>query len=389
MPCVRDDNRLGTCAVALGAAMALLVAFYAYGVDENSAPLTMARNTPLVQVQVNESGSYLFLLDTCLRLPVLDAAIVAQIGLPVFADDGSAATGASPDSRRTTTATLSVAGIATQDATCVVADLSPLQQRLGAPVAGLLPAHQPGYELVLDFPMRTAAWLPLDKADLTRQGDGVLPVTFDESGAPRVKGIIDGVHEAPLRLDTALREVIALGEGLVPAQQASGEARPKLETMLDVAGERVATHVRLDALAVGDAKFISPVCICLPGDAARLGMDFLKHFRVTLNYEHGLLRLQRAGGMELSDPPMTGFGLALGGLVEGLWWLHVAAHSPASAAGVRTGDRLLAVDGVSAAHVPAETLEAYLRGDAGQEREFMIDRSGQAVNVRLAAVRLL
>ncbi len=385
MLCLPDAGGFNARPVLIVAA--LLACLPARAADVITAPLTMARSCPLVPVQVNEAGPYLFLLDTCLRLPVLDAGVVAHLGLPEFS--GGAPSPSQPaEARRLTLAALRVAGLDTPDATCVVADLAALQQRLGVQAAGLLPAHQPGYELVLDFPARTAAWLPLDRADLTGPGDGILPVTFDASGAPCVEAVIDGVT-LPLRIDTALADVVALGETTAPVQQAVRDARPDLETMLDVTGQRIARQTRLGELSVGGAKWFSPVCACLPGDAARLGMGFLRQFRVTLNFEHGLAQLQRDGSSALADPPLAGFGLSLGGLAEGLWWLHVALGSPASAAGLRAGDRLVAVDGVSAVHVPAETLEAYLRGEAGQEREFTIDRTGQTVQVRLAATRLL
>ncbi|HNR31167.1 MAG TPA: PDZ domain-containing protein [Candidatus Hydrogenedentes bacterium] len=368
---------------------ACVLATHAHGFAEATAPLTFARDCPLVQVHVNEAGSYVFLLDTCLRLPVLDAPLAERLGLtPSVAAPGTIAPGTSPQPY-TAEAALRVASIAQDATTVVVADLTPLRQRLGAPVAGLFPAHQPGYELILDFPGRAATWRPLEQAGLTHPGDGVLPVSFDESGAPRVEAVLDGKHRLLARVDTAFAETLAVGPEDQEAIKAALDGKAVLSTMLDPGGDHTARHARLDLIEVGGAKVHAPVCLIATTGTARLGVGFLKQFRVTINYEHGLLRWERDAGLAWTDPPLVGYGLALGGLVDGLWTIQVAAHSPASEAGVRTGDRLLAVDGVSAAHVPAETLEPYLRGATGQERTFTIDRLGQPVDVRLAAARLL
>jgi len=78
-------------------------------------------------------------------------------------------------------------------------------------------------------------------------------------------------------------------------------------------------------------------------------------------------------------------GIGIGWQQQERFWTvaQVKSGTSAAAAGVRPGDRLLAVNGTSAEGWSTETLQNALGGDAGTTLDLFLERGGQPFTVRL------
>lgn len=342
-----------------------------------AVPLEVLRGQPLVSVQVNKDGPYLFLLDTCIQQPVLDVTLADHLGLaraPLSSEGAEEAWRATVDE-------IAIDDVPTHAQMVLVTDLSPLQQKLGVRVAGILPAHQPGYEVTIDFAKREAVWRPLDKAQLQFPNATTITLKFDEAGKPQLEAMLDGARRTFL-VDSALPDCLT-----VPADNVKTAQEQRRKTLIEGGAERTFEEVRLDRLQIGQWTLLAPIARIDPGPA-RLGTGFLRFFRVTLNYEYALLRLEGDGPKEIDAPAQFGFGIAPARFTNGVWTLSVMNGSPAAQAGIAPGDLLTAIDGTPVSQMSAHALEESLRAAEGQVRTFTIERNGVSTLVPIAAGRI-
>ena len=338
-------------------------------------PLALVRGYPVVSIVVEGAGQEPFLLDTCIRQPVLDTAFAEKLGLernPLSPEREDTAWWAA-------TGKLVIEGIPPHTQTALVADLTPLQRKLGADIAGMLPAYQPGYEVSLNFAGGAAIWRPLDKAQAQFANDMTFAVKFDGAGKPQVELALEG-RRCTCLVDSAMPDWLVMpAETLTPLPETRQETLAENGVSLE--------EVRLGNLQIGKWTIHGPVAR-LEAGPLRLGTGFLSCFRVTLNYEFALLRLEVAGPNEFDAPIRNGFGLAPAYASNGAWVLSVVSDSPAARAGIAPGDRLTAIEGIPISQMSVQTLEENLHAAEGQVRNFTIERNGVSTIVSLAAARI-
>lgn len=362
---------------ACSARLLLAAAALFFCLRVSAVPLEVVRGHPLVSVQVEKDGPYPFLLDSCIQQPVLDVTLADHLDLaraPLSTEGAEAAW-------RATVNEIAIDDIPAHAQTVLVTDLSPLRQKLGVSVAGILPAHQPGYEVTIDFAERAAIWRPLEKAELQFSNATTFTVKFDDAAKPHVEAALDGARRAFL-VDSALPDCLA-----VPAEDVKAAQKQRRKTLLEGGAENCFEEARLERLQIGQWSLLAPVARLDPGPA-RLGTGFLRFFRVTLNYEYALLRLEGDGPKEFEAPAQIGFGIAPSRFLNGVWSLAVVSGSPASEAGIAPGDRLSAIDGTPVSQLSAHALDESFRAAEGQVRTFSIERNGVRTLVPIAAARI-
>ena len=335
-----------------------------------------------VPVTLNGVGPYPFAVDTALRLPVVDAEVALFLDLAEAPTESGEATRAVLDN-------LEFAGLPAQTMSCVVCDLKDLSARLGAPIAGLLPAHQPGYEITLDYPGKTVTWRPAEESTLFAQAGSTVALQVTELGAPRVDLLLNGVHLVPCTIDTMLGEGITLTWPVLEAAGANRADAPALTLRGTTEDGSPRTFTRIKEARLGDIALENPVVTVGDDGEPALGIGFLSRFRVTLNLEYGRAALECSGPRQYEAPPLTGVGLVLNQVKENCWTLGVLRPSPADTAGLLPGDRLLAIDGADAMGAPRNGLEPLLAAPVGTAREITVLREGEVLHVQLGADTLL
>jgi len=297
-----------------------------------------ARGRLVIPVTLNGSGPFAFLLDTCLPRPVITPQAATYLRLPFEGDTivhvKSVICGSIPD----------------HGESMAVEDLTDLSQRLGIELAGLLPAHQPGFEVKIDFESAQVRWVRLETEAVSGQ-EGTQPPSLkvDSVGAPCASVLLCGQHLRALRIDSAAADGLALNTADLEAIGALRAGTPWLTPDGEPAKGRASapppgTRLRIAQLKVGGVTIENPVCLVLgENEPGYLGVGLLRLFHIGLAYEAGRFQTEPLRGNALSDPPLSGYGIALDRLTEGYWTIRVAKGSPAHDAGLRTGDVLLKI----------------------------------------------
>ncbi len=210
----------------------------------------------------------------------------------------------------------------------------------------------------------------------------VLPVTVHVD-QPYVRARLLLAGRDPLEgdfvIDTGLGQTVMLGLGFaeshgfpgaftrtvaVPAASASGDSQM---VMGRLGGLQIGPFVLPGAIAM-----LPPFETMVPGKAGTIGWNFLRRFRLVVDFPQEQIILEPTARLSESEE-LDMSGLRLGGEVDsgGLPVTRVLERSPAAEADVRSGDLLLEVDGRAAASIPSTTLRQIFR------------QAGRAVKLRV------
>lgn len=364
---------------------------------EGTASFTVGHNKLEVAVWLEGVGPYPFMLDLAAERPTMDAAVAAYLNLP---KDPAARLEARDAANRPVAAhvvhvkAFQFAGLPPRGAAFVAADLTPFARLLGGAVAGVFSGRELGSELAINFErnqlvLRDNASAALVSANEPR----VIRLQAGQSAGPVVSGLVDGKHVWPFAIDTTFGGVMGVPEraleetGLLTAETTRLSVANPTDRAITPTGQ---TQIRLESLRIGGAKMLEPVCALLEStDTPRIGLGFLKHFRVTLNFEKNLIRLEPTAPGPLKDPPVVGCGLTPAHYDGRHWTVWVAKQSPAGRAGLTSGGLLLEIDGKSMEGASGAEVSKGLEMKEGGHIEVAVLQSGETRSATLIAEKLL
>lgn len=163
-----------------------------------------------------------------------------------------------------------------------------------------------------------------------------------------------------------------------------------------VGGELQNVVGRAGALRVGGLTVERPIVvvpaanggrIAAPGTIGNIGGAILSRHRVTFDYAGAEVRFERgAGAAEPFETDMSGAAITME--AEGYTVRRVANDSPASDAGLREGDLVLAVDGKPAAGLTLSDLRQLLQGE-GRRVKLEVKRAGERHAMEMTLRRLI
>jgi hypothetical protein len=121
-----------------------------------------------------------------------------------------------------------------------------------------------------------------------------------------------------------------------------------------------------------------------------LGYSFLKHFRVGIDYPNRVMWLDPLPrGWDERPHEYTHVGVQLERHGDAVVVVGIATGSPASRAGIKVGDEVVSVDGVSVSRGDLASLSRRLEGPAGTQVTLSIRRGAAERTYTLARRRLL
>lgn len=207
-----------------------------------------------------------------------------------------------------------------------------------------------------------------------RGGGVTLPMQQGELDAFYVEGLIEDLGRAWLELDTGSTTTLTLHAPFVE-RHALLAGRPRGTGLRGgVGGALDVVTTRLDHLSLGGAVFRD---VPVDTDSSQagafrrtkadgnLGSSLLRRFRVTIDSSRMQLHLEPIAERVGTPFPRNRSGLALAFHGTYLEVLQVMAESPAAVAGIRVGDRIVAVDGVAVNASYWDSQWTWVRGSAG------------------------
>lgn len=342
--------------IGLAACLLLLVTSAPALAVRAEAPLRLAYDLPLVQVEINGQGPYWFLIDTGATLPfVVSERLVEELGLETrhFEFRGESATGeVVATNRATRVETLDIGQMQLKEQQGLVADLSSFREcRVGGSffdgILGIGLFHRWGMLLVLDYPARKLVVDTRARLDQPDRQDTLRMFELEEGQAiPQVEMRIGG-REVSMYVDSGSSEGVKLRRRIAQRLQYRSKPRPGRKYS-SASGRSRGSVGRIEGeLEIGGHLLESPV---IEVDTGRpiIGSEVLRHFRLTLDFGQKLIRLERD-----DDGPIRMLGERHSGIVwcaEGpddytLEVTTVDSNGPAAEAGLRRGDRVVRING--------------------------------------------
>jgi hypothetical protein len=374
---------------------------FAGGVAESRLQYEDVAGHLFVRGTIGASGPLWFTLDTGASLSLLDEACARRLGLALAPGQSITGAGGTEHGQSARDVVLRLGSVELRERELDVLPLDSLRRALGRDVDLVL-----GYELwsrlVVEIdPLAREICLHDPEAWTWDEKGEAIPITLIEN-CPYVGVQLElpgvGRVDAECIIDTGSGNTLILQGEFV----ARHGLRERLGLILPlraggVGGEFEMGVGRLPGLRVGNFEIERPLVLlggqgefAERGRAGNVGCGFLRRFKTIFDYPRGRMILEaNARFAEPEEFDMSGVGFRMDAAEpDGLCIAAVRPGSPAEEAGLRAGDRLVAIDGRPAVELGLERVRALLRED-GRERLLAIRRGDELRDVRVKLRRMV
>jgi hypothetical protein len=243
------------------------------------------------------------------------------------------------------------------------------------------------YLVTIDYLHQTMT-LSLPQPGVRPAGIAV-PLTFNQT-LPEIHAVADGLPGI-FDIDTGNRQSLDLTSPFVAKHDLLAKYPSKVAgiTGFGIGGPSSARLTRIESLQISGIDVPGVVtglsldtsgAMADPGQAGNIGGGVLKRFTVTFDYADRLMYLQPNADFAKRDP-YDRCGLVLVAGKSGVKAIGVLSATPASEAGVKAGDHLLAVDGADTKGLGLIRIRQILSGPAGTRVRLRIQSGAGARDV--------
>ncbi|MBL8782263.1 MAG: aspartyl protease family protein [Alphaproteobacteria bacterium] len=359
--------------------------------SSTTIPFRLVNNHIYMEVRLN-GRAYDFLFDTG-GLNVITPTVARELGLS--AEGAIQATGAGEDSKEagfTKVARMQVGDAFLDNQTFVVIGLEAFKEVEGKPITGII-----GYEVFKRFVVRldyeNSKVVLIEPSNFAYRGPGVrVPMDMNER-MPEVQGEIDGIP-GKFALDTGSRSTLDLMSPFVAKHNLVQRYGAKYQgvTGWGVGGPSRSWVVRGKRLSLGGVSVDAPIVELSQAkggsfndayQAGNVGGGVLKKFNIVWNYPRHEIFFEKN---KLYDTPdvfdRAGFWVNLG---DGAFdVVDVITHSPAEAAGLKQGDRIVGVNGKRAVtDISLPDLRLLKKAPPGTNLILEVLRGGQRLTINI------
>jgi gag-polyprotein putative aspartyl protease/PDZ domain len=353
-------------------------------------PFELVDNRVFIEVGVNGRGPFHFILDTGAGGVTISDEVASQLGLHVAdagQDRGVGEKAVHAGSTRI--AHVQIGELALTDVESDVIDTSDASQVFGTKsldgIIGL-----PVFERMVvkhDYVNRVLRFTAPDKFDYS--GAGVI-VHFDRPRQiPVVAGVLDGVPGS-FGVDTGARSSLLLYGPFCTQNKLQEKYGAKLEgvTGWGIGGPVRSLLARAGELRIGDVS-VHDLVIRLSTQkagattasaiAGLIGPDVLSQFDVTFDYSRNRIIFEKSKNYGRRDS-YDRAGIWMGQAEDGKHFtvVDVIAGGPGAAAGVKSGDEILAINGENTANlILPDVRESIRRGAPGDKLTLSLESNGK------------
>ena len=335
----------------------------------------------------------LWVLDTGASSSVIDSDYAADLGIATSGEIIGTGVGSTVECSFVTLPTLTVPGVEFAEQQAVAVAISGLFRRTSdMEIGGIL-----GY----DFLSRFVSRVDIANEMLTLY----LPESFEYDGAGEILDapLSDNIFAVPALVDGEYggRWTLDLGAGgtafLYPYAKENGLLdRPGITSVGFGAGGRIDKRTsRHETIEIGGITLERPLISRPAADvvgafggadhSGNMGNTVFRHLVLYLDYERQQVIVERGDDVASAFPEdRSGFALWRPELKD-IRVLHVTDGTPAADAGVREGDVLVSINGITTRHLDLTSLRELMRAEVGTVYSLGIRRDG---GLREAAIEL-
>ena len=354
------------------------------GKSSTSVPFDLINNHIYVQVKLNGKGPFRILCDTG-GANIITPTVAKELGVKSEgALQGRGVGEKSEDIGLAKLETLQVGDATLSNQLFAVYPMESFASVEGVDIPGLI-----GYEVFKRFVVKVdyehnILTLTVPSA-FAYQGNGTkLPFVFN-AHIPQVDGSIDGIA-GKFDIDTGSRSSLDIMKPFVEKHDLVAKYNAKIEavTGFGVGGAARSLLARAQVLQLGNVEVHNPVtelsvqekgAFISPYVAGNVGAGVLKRFNITFDYAH----------QELILEPNANYGKPDVFDRSGMWVnqgagafevMDVTAGGPAAAAGIKVGDKIVAVDGQAAAQITLPDLRKRFKSESAGTKVRLAVKSG-------------
>jgi predicted aspartyl protease len=342
-------------------------------------PIRVRSGHVYVDVEINGKGPFHFLFDTGAS-NVLTPEAARRLDLPVRDNVDVTGTGGTQAGGSTKVDSLQLGGVTLSNQTFYVLDLPPGASE-AAPVDGLI-----GFELLDRFPVQldyANATLTLYTGKDARHAGPAAPARLSFRGkTPQIDGKVDGIA-GRFSIDTGSAGSLTLSAPFVTDHDLATRyrARTRIMSAQGIGGPVYALLARAELLDLGTATAKHPVTflsqqragtVARKDTAGNIGFGVLHQFTIFFDYPRKQIYFQPNrdwGQPDLAD--RSGLRLERGD--QAFTIAFVAKGSPAEAAGLKTGDHIVAVNAAPSSTLALDDVRKLLKGPVGTHIPMLSD----------------
>jgi hypothetical protein len=387
------------------AMLALAAAAHATG-PAHVLPFDTYRNQVWFAAAVNGRGPTWLLFDSAAGSSTISRELTRRFGLENLQFATATVSGAGPARLEVPVlkgVTFSVDGFRWTPAQLPSIPHERISERFGRSLDGIIGKDLlQRYVAVLDHEARTLSLF--EPAGYQYRGSGViLPIRLAE--APIFEAAIRIPQGRRLRcrlmMDSAVSGTLVFAAPYAREHGLPGALRSLSDRQMTVrsggvGGQEENILARIEALEIGSVSIPRPVAaVALAQGASTLtrtdfdaliGMELLRRFRVIFDYSRQRIILEP--NARLAEPSETDMsGLSLGWTGEHIVVSEVYPDTPASAAELRAGDRIVSLDGRAPASLWA--VQCALKAGPGRVVRLGVERDGAGFEVKFTLRRLV
>lgn len=383
--------------LALCLALALIVRPVPAPAAAVTVPFDFVDNRIVVHLKLDGRGPFVFVLDSGAGYS-LSLQAVAALGLRTsgsFTIGGTGPERAPASSVRIATVALGPIVMRDQDFTAF--DFSGIRASSGLPALDGLIGSELLRRYVVRIDYRDRTLTLTDPADYDYAGSGaVVPLSFG-GGTPRVDASLDGIA-GTYTVDTGDRMDVTLMEPVIAREHVLDRYAPRVATITGwgIGGAVPGYVARAHEFELGGIEIKDPL-LRLPTVAGgffathrltgSIGTGIIDRFTVTFDYSRRRMILEDPlpPGRDAYD--RSGLWLNQGRTAFDV--AAVAPQSPAEAAGMTPGERIVAIDGTPVAALSLAKARELLRGDPGTRVVLTLAGPGAPGDVTLTLAELV
>lgn len=334
-------------------------------------PIRVRSGHVYVDAEIDGKGPFHFLFDTG-ATNVLTPEAARRLGLVVRGNVEATGTGGVQAGGSTTVVSVRLGSVSLSNQTFYVLDLPPGASD-DTPLDGLI-----GFEWLNRFPARldyANATLTLYAGKDAGYVEPTAPARLSFRGrTPMIDGKVDGIG-GRFSIDTGSTGSLTLAAPFVAEHDLATRyhARTRVMSARGIGGPVYALLARAELLDLGTATAKRPVTflsqqkagtLARKDTAGNIGFGVLRQFTILFDYPRKRIYFQPNadwGQPDLADRSGMRLEKGDGALVVAF----VAEDSPAAAAGLKAGDRIVSVDTVPSAGLALEDVRKQLKGPVG------------------------